>query len=120
MIDSRWPVVALALVSLYGIAYAVTSAPVDVHVQVIVPGSAVPVTITLAPSSSVVTLDTATAGTVLATASVTMSDSSPFAGSLVSSNPGLVGFSGMDAVLARNLASADDGFYNITISPVSP
>ncbi len=92
----------------------VFSDPVDVQITITIPGAGVP-GVTLIPSSASVS-DTATAGTVLATASVTMSDNSVFAGSLLSSNPALVGVSGLNVVLARDLTSNDAGFYNITIA----
>lgn len=94
---------------------ATTSAPVTVPIQIITPGSGVPTSITVTPSS-VNELDTATAGTVVASISVVMSDASPYVGTPTSDNP-LFGISGMNVVLARDLTSDDDGFYNITISP---
>jgi hypothetical protein len=94
---------------------AATSDPVDVHITIFHPGSGVPVSVALSPSSSTIP-DTSTSGPTLSTASVTMSDASVFSGSLVSSNPGLVAVSGLNLLLAKNLSSSDDGSYNIAIS----
>lgn len=63
-------------------------------------------------------LDNAPAGTVVATATVTMSPAAAqFTGVLVSSNP-LYAAQGMKVVLARDLAASDDGTQNATITAV--
>jgi hypothetical protein len=61
-----------------------------------------------APASAVIP-DNAPAGTIVSTASVTMSPASaPFTGPLVSSNP-LYAVRGLNIVLSRALTPADDG-----------
>lgn len=59
--------------------------------------------------------DNAPAGTVIATASVVMSDGSQFTGALTSSDP-FFGISGMNIVTARALTAADDGKHTTTIT----
>ena len=60
--------------------------------------------------------DNSPAGTLIATASVTMSDGSAFAGIVSSSNPSFIAVSGMKLVLARALSPADDGTQNVVIT----
>jgi hypothetical protein len=103
---------AIICFSVFGMTAA---SAVDITITIVNPGAGVPSSVTLSPSS-VRSPDTATSGTVLSVASVGMSDGSTFAGTLVSSNPGLVGVSGLNIMLARHLSASDDGFYNITIA----
>lgn len=74
-----------------------------------------PTSITLIPVSTNI-FDNAPAGTVLATAQVTMSDGSPFAGVLTTSDTSFFTIAGMNIVTARALKSADDGTHNTTIT----
>jgi hypothetical protein len=67
-----------------------------------------PIAITLSPTS--VTLpEGSPAGTLITTASVTMSNGTTFTGILTSSNAALFGISGLNIVLARTLALGDEG-----------
>jgi hypothetical protein len=79
--------------------------------------AALPVALTLALASPTVP-DNAPAGTVLATAEVTMSqDGSQFSGTLtVSDTTGFCAVSDMNIVTARALTSADDGMHTPTIT----
>jgi hypothetical protein len=60
--------------------------------------------------------DNAPAGTLIATANVTMSDASQFSGTLSTSNTDLYAISGLNIVTARALTSADDGAHATTIT----
>ncbi len=60
-------------------------------------------------------LDNAPAGTVIASAVVTMSDGSMFTGTLTSSDP-FFAISELDIVTASALTSADDGTHTTTIT----
>jgi hypothetical protein len=60
--------------------------------------------------------DNAPAGTVLATAVVSMSDGSKFTGTLTSSDTAFFRISGMDIVTARALTPADEGVHTTTIT----
>ena len=78
--------------------------------------SPTPTAITLS-SASATTPDNAAAGTVLTTATVTMSDGSQFTGTLSSSDTsGFFAISGLNIVTARALTSADDGAHSTTIT----
>jgi hypothetical protein len=80
------------------------------------PSGAVPIAIALSPASAT-TPDNAPAGTVLTTATVTMSDGSQFAGTLTSSDTtGFFAISGLNLVTARALTSADDGLHSTVIT----
>jgi hypothetical protein len=74
-----------------------------------------PTAITLTPGS-VTTADNAPAGTLLATATVTMSDGSQFAGTLTTSNTDFFVISGLNIVTARALTPADDGTHTTVIT----
>jgi hypothetical protein len=90
---------------------------VDVGTTPPVEGAApTPTAITLSPSSAT-TPDNAAAGTVLSTATVTMSDGSQFTGTLTSSDTsGFFAISGLNIVTAQALTSADDGTHSTTIT----
>ena len=78
--------------------------------------SPTPTAITLSPANAT-TPDNAPAGTVLTTATVTMSDGSQFTGKLTSSDTsGFFAISGLNIVTARALTSADDGTHSTTIT----
>ena len=80
------------------------------------PPPSTPTAITLSPASAT-TPDNAPAGTVLTTATVTMSDGSQFTGTLTSSDTsGFFAISGLNIVTARALTSADDGTHSTTIT----
>jgi hypothetical protein len=80
------------------------------------PAPATPTAITLSPASAT-TPDNVPAGTVLSTATVTMSDGSQFEGTLTSSDTsGFFAISGLNIVTARALTSADDGTHSTTIT----
>jgi hypothetical protein len=84
-----------------------TTAPVE---------AATPTAITFSPASAT-TPDNAPAGTVLTTATVTMSDGSQFKGTLTSSDTsGFFAISGLNIVTARALTPADDGTHSTTIT----
>ena len=74
-----------------------------------------PIGITLSPASATIP-DNAPAGTLVATANVTMSDGSQFKGTLTTSNTNLFAISGMNIVTARALTSADDGAFSTVIT----
>ena len=74
-----------------------------------------PTAITLSPASATIA-DNAPAGTLVATANVTMSDGSQFKGTLTTSNTNLFAISGMNIVTARALTAADDGAYSTVIT----
>jgi hypothetical protein len=81
-----------------------------------VQGGPIPIAITLSPANPTMP-DNAPAGTVIATASVTMSDGSQFNGSLTSSDTsGFFAISGLNIVTARALTSADDGTHSTVIT----
>ena len=71
--------------------------------------------VTLAPASAQ-TPDNATAGTVIAKATVGMTPASAtFVGTLVSTNP-IYTFQGMNLVLSRGLTKQDDGAQNTVVT----
>ena len=74
-----------------------------------------PTAITLSPASATIP-DNAPAGTVIATANVTMSDGSQFAGTLATSNTSFFAISGLNIVTAQALTSADDGTQSTVIT----
>jgi hypothetical protein len=74
-----------------------------------------PTAITLAPASATIP-DNAPAGTVIATATVTMSDSSQFKGTLTTSDTNFFAISGLNIVTARVFTSADDGTHSTVIT----
>ena len=78
-------------------------------------GVATPTAITLSPTSATIP-DNAPAGTLIATANVTMSDGSQFAGTLATSNTNFFAISGLNIVTARALSSADDGAQSTVIT----
>jgi hypothetical protein len=75
----------------------------------------IPTAITLSPAS-VTIQDNAPAGTLVATANVTMSDGSQFTGTLTTSNTNLFAISGLNIVTARAFTSADDGTFSTVIT----
>jgi hypothetical protein len=74
-----------------------------------------PTAITVTPANSTIA-DSAPAGTLLATATVTMSDGSQFTGALTTSDTSFFAISGLNIVTARALTSADDGPHTTTIT----
>jgi hypothetical protein len=74
-----------------------------------------PTAITLSPASATIP-DNAPAGTVIATANVTMSDGSQFKGTVTSSNTDLFTISGLNIVTARALTPADDGARSTVVT----
>jgi hypothetical protein len=74
-----------------------------------------PMAITLSPASATIA-DNAPAGTLLATANVTMSDGSQFAGTLTTSDTNYFAISGHNIVTARAFTSADDGAKSTVIT----
>ena len=99
---------------------ATTSAPVDVPIHVITPGTAVPISVALSPSFATLT-DNLTTGTVVSTVTVTMSDGSPFVCCLVLGPTALpIGLSGNHVVLTSNLSSANDGTFNTSVTATPP
>ena len=74
-----------------------------------------PTAITLSPASATIP-DNAPAGTLVATANVTMSDGSQFKGTLTTSNTNLFAISGLNIVTARALTTADDGAFSTVIT----
>jgi hypothetical protein len=74
-----------------------------------------PTAITLSPASATIP-DNAPAGTVIATANVTMSDSSQFAGTLTTSNTSFFAISGLNIVTAQALTPANDGTQSTVIT----
>jgi hypothetical protein len=74
-----------------------------------------PTAITLSPASATIP-DNAPAGTLIATANVTMSDGSQFAGSLTTSDTNFFAISGQNIVTARAFTSADDGARSTVIT----
>jgi len=74
-----------------------------------------PTAIILSPASATIP-DNAPAGTLVATANVTMSDGSQFKGTLTTSNTNLFAISGLNIVTARALKAADDGAFSTVIT----
>jgi hypothetical protein len=74
-----------------------------------------PTAITLTPASVTIP-DNAPAGTLVATANVTMSDGFQFRGTLTTINANLFAISGMNIVTARALTAADDGAFSTVIT----
>ena len=74
-----------------------------------------PTAITLSSASATIA-DNAPAGTLLATAKITMSDGSQFAGKLTTSDTNFFATSGLNIVTARAFTSADDGTHSTTIT----
>jgi len=74
-----------------------------------------PTAITLSAASATIP-DNAPAGTLIATANVTMSDGSQFKGTLTTSNTNLFAISGLNIVTARALTPADDGPFSTVIT----
>jgi hypothetical protein len=75
----------------------------------------IPTAITLSPASVTIP-DNAPAGTLVATANVTMSDGSQFKGTLTTSNTNLFAISGLNIVTARAFTSTDDGAFSTVIT----
>jgi hypothetical protein len=92
-------------------ATLIATAPFVVNSQ----GVATPTAITLSPVSAMIP-DNAPGGTVIATASVTMSDGSQFKGTLTTSNTDFFAISGSNIVTARAVTSADDGTQSTVIT----
>ena len=78
-------------------------------------GVATPTAITLSPASPTIP-DNSPAGTVIATAKVTMSDGSQFQGTLMSSDTNFFAISGLNIVTARAVRSGDDGTRSTIIT----
>lgn len=79
----------------------------------------VPVSISMSPSGPIV-VDNSTAGTVVSTASVTMSDGSTYAGTLslcCSPATDVFDVSGLNIVVKSNLGPVNDGPYDLVITP---
>ena len=74
-----------------------------------------PTAITLSPASATIP-DNAPPRTVIATASVTMSDGSQFVGTLTTSDTNFFAISGLNIVTARAFTSADDGTHSTVIT----
>ena len=74
-----------------------------------------PTAITLSPASVTIP-DNAPAGTLLATAAVTMSDGSQFTGTLTTSNTSFFAISGLNIVTAKALTLANDGTQSTVIT----
>jgi len=89
---------------------AATQNGVTVSGSIQVQVNAVPTSVSFTPSAPSLP-DNAAAGTVVAAVSVSMSDGSAFTGMLAASPSGTVTISGKNLVLARALASADNGQY---------
>jgi hypothetical protein len=94
-------------------ATLIAKAPFVVNSQAV----ATPTGITLSPASATIP-DNATAGTVIATANVTMSDGSQFTGTLTTSNTSFFAISGLNIVTAQALTSAADGTQSTVITAV--
>jgi hypothetical protein len=94
-------------------ATLIAAAPFVVNSQ----GVATPTAITLSPASATIP-DNAPAGTVIATANVTMSDGSQFTGTLTTSNTSFFAISGLNIVTAQALTSAADGTQSTVITAV--
>ena len=92
-------------------ATLIAKAPFVVNSQ----GVATPTGITLSPASATIP-DNTRAGTVIATANVTMSDGSQFQGTLSSSDTNFFAISGLNIVTARALTSGDDGTRSTVIT----
>lgn len=80
------------------------------------PTGPTPTSITLSPASVPSLPEQAVVGTVLSTATVTMSDGSQFGGTLTTSNTDLFAISGMNIVTKRAYVPADDGMHTTMIS----
>jgi hypothetical protein len=74
-----------------------------------------PTAITLTPANSTIA-DNAPAGALLATATITMSHGSQFAGTLTTSDTNFFAVSGLNIVTARALTPADDGTHTTVIT----
>jgi hypothetical protein len=94
-------------------ATLIATAPFVVNSQVV----ATPTEITLSPVRATIP-DNAPAGTVIATANVTMSDGSQFTGTLTTSNTTFFAISGLNIVTAQALTSANDGTQSTVITAV--
>jgi hypothetical protein len=84
-------------------------------IPVQVTAASYPTSITLTPANSTIA-DNAPAGTLLATATVAMSDGSQFTGTLTTSDTSFFAISGLNIVTARALTSADDGPHTTVIT----
>jgi len=89
----------------------------DVGTTAPIQGVVAPIAITLNPASATIP-DNAPAGTVIASANVTMSDGSQFSGIMTTSDTNFFAISGNNIITARALTAADDGahFTSITAS----
>jgi hypothetical protein len=74
-----------------------------------------PTAITLSPAKATIASN-APAGTLIATADVTMSDGSPFTGILTTSDTNFFAISGLNIVTARAVTSADGGAHSTVIT----
>jgi hypothetical protein len=97
---------ALSAAEILALYQAVTPPP---------PSPATPIAITLSPANATIP-DNAPAGTLVATAHVSMSDGSQFTGALTTSNTNLFAMSGLNVVTARALTSVDDGSQSTVIT----
>jgi hypothetical protein len=92
-----------------------TTATLIAKAPFVVNSVATPTGITLSPASATIP-DNATAGTVIATANVTMSDGSQFTGTLTTSDTNFFAISGLNIVTARAVTSGDDGTRSTVIT----
>jgi hypothetical protein len=135
MSDGDWPILlngtenggAVWMQITNGILYAYSSASgpwyarqnaawVDVGTTAPVEGATpTPTAITLSPANPTIE-DNSPAGTMIATAAVTMSDGSQFAGTLATSNSSFFAISGLNIVTAQALTSASDGTQSTVIT----
>jgi hypothetical protein len=74
-----------------------------------------PTAITLSSTNPMIA-DNAPAGSLLAIATVTMSDGSQFAGILTTSDTNFLAISGLNIVTARKFSAADDGTHSTVIT----
>jgi hypothetical protein len=94
-------------------ALAMSSTHTVWTITVVPPAS--PTAITLSTPNPTIA-DNAPAGTLLATATVTMSDGSQFAGTLTSSDTNFFAISGLNIVTARAFKPTDDGTHSTVIT----
>ena len=93
----------------------IARAGITVNASAPPPQSPTPTAITLSPASATIA-DNAPAGTLIATANVTMSDGSQFQGVLTTSDTNFFVISGLNIVTARSYTSADDGTHSTIIT----
>ena len=99
--------------------YTPSGFPLPLSIQIPPPtggmDTATPSGLTFTPIAATLP-DNAVAGAAVAAVSVTMSDGSPFSGSLAASPVGTVTMSDNQLVLARGLTPADDGSHQWSVS----